>query len=165
MPANCLKGANMRMLLFGLLLSLCTITVAISPAAPGEDTVEERSSPARVTNVGGVIAKIFDSWDGAMVLGDCNARNAKLTLYENGGFEWEVELMSIDINDEWYQSFEFYDGPPPGGTSFGKREGGRFDIKLKNTWRSWRRRGRSSPDPKLAAVFERIQTVRWTAGC
>jgi hypothetical protein len=28
----------MRTLLFGLLLSLCTITVAISPAAPGEDT-------------------------------------------------------------------------------------------------------------------------------
>ena len=156
----------MRTLFFGLLLSLCMITVAISPAAPAEDTdLVMRSSPARATNIGGLKAKIFDSWDGAMAPGDCKARNAKLTLYENGSLEWEVELMSADIDGEWIQSFEFYDGPSPGHTSFGNRRGRRFDIKLKNTRRSWRWGGPSSPDPKLAEVFERIQWVRWSAEC
>ncbi len=156
----------MRTLLFGLLLSLCTIDVAISHAATADDTdVVKRSSPARATKIGGSNAKTFDSWDGALAVGDCRARKAKLTLYENGSLEWEVDLLSRDVNAEWIQSFDFYEGPSPGHTSLGNRPGRRFEINLKNTWRSWRWGGPSSPDPKLAEVFERIQMVRWNMEC
>jgi len=155
----------MRTLLFGLLLSLSATTVAISRAAPPPEDAVERGSAARVTKIGDVNAKIFDSWDGALTPGDCKARNAKLTLYENGSLEWEAELISDDGTGEWIQSFDFYDGPSPGHTSLGNRQGRRIDLTLKRTWRSFRWGGPSSPDPKLAEVFGKVQWVRWTAEC
>ena len=155
----------MRTLFFRLFLALCTITVAIPRAALGQEISGKRNSPARVTTMGGFNAKVFDSWNGEMALGDCQARKAKLTVYENGSLEWEVELMSTDTGDEWNQSFDFYDDPSPGQTSLGNRRGGRFEFKYSNSWRSWRWGGPSSPDPKLAEVFDRIRTVRWSASC
>ena len=125
----------------------------------------QRSSPARVTKIGDSSAKIFDSWDAPLTVADCKARNAKLTLYENGSLEWEVELLSTDIDSDWIQSFDFYDGPSAGGAASAKRDGKRFMIKLKSRWYSWRWGGASSPDPKLAEGFERIQTVVWHVEC
>ena len=157
----------MGTLLFGLLLSLSTTTVAISHAAPAPEPgdVVKRGSAARVTKIGDVNAKIFDSWDGALTPGDCKARNAKLTLYENGSLEWEAELISDDGTGEWIQSFDFYDGPSPGLTSLGNRPGRRIELNLKRTWRSFRWGEPSSPDQKLAEVFGKVQWVWWTAEC
>ena len=155
----------MRTLLFGMLVSLSTTTVAISHAAPAPEDVVKRGAAARVTKIGDVNAKIFDSWDGPLTPGDCKARNAKLTLYENGSLEWETELLAADVDSEWIQFFDFYDGPAPGGAAIGKQDGKRFMIKLKSRWYSWRWGGPSSPDPKLAEIFGKVQWVRWTAEC
>ena len=152
----------MNRLFAGVLFSLCAISVSVSQAAtPDETDLLERSSPARADKIGDINAKTFDSWDGPLGVGDCRARNAKLTLYENGSLELEVELLSRDIDAEWIQSFDFYDGLEPSGTSLGKRDGLRFAITVARKWYSWRWGGPSSPDPQLAEMFERIQMVEW----
>jgi len=154
----------MRRLFFGLVLSLGTIAVTISPAASQTEDIEDtRTSTAQVEKVGDLNAKVFDAWESEMVLGDCKARRSKLTLYENGSIQWETEIISIDVDDEWYDFFEFFDGSIDGQAPLSSTPERLFSIKIMNRWRTLK--WASDPDPQLAEMYQRIKTIRWIARC
>lgn len=155
----------MRTLLVGSLVSLGIVALTTAVAAPGENVTAKASAPARLTKIGDQNAKVFDTWgSGEIKRGDCSARNAKLVVYQNGSVEWDAEMRSTDAGDEWEQSFAFYEGAPK-KTLLGNKPTVRFNIKAGNKWLPWRSGGPSSPDPKLAGVFERIQVVEWESSC
>jgi hypothetical protein len=155
-----------KKLFAGLLVSVLTIAFTSTgyPAADPADLnpMEEANSPARVMKIGDQTVKVFDAWGASEVKrGDCRARNPKLTVYQNGSIEWEVEMRSKDAGDEWMHAFEFLGG----GSVLGSRPVVRYTIMQGNKWLTWHSGGASAPDSKLAGVFDRIQTVRWSSAC
>lgn len=109
--------------------------------------------------------KIFTNWTpGNTATGACQSRNGKLILYSDGSREWEVELLSASGGTRWEQAFHFYDTEKPDHTWFGSRSAGAFNINYGNIWTYWRHR-RGAADLKLAAAFDKIKYVVWSAGC
>jgi len=109
--------------------------------------------------------KIFVNWTPVNAPpGACQARNGRLILYSDGSQEWEIELLSPNGAATWDQAFHFYDTGKPEHTWFGSRSGGTFDIRYSNVWTYWRHR-RGPADLKLAAAFDKISYVLWSAGC
>jgi hypothetical protein len=109
--------------------------------------------------------KIFTNWTPANVpAGACQSRNGRLILYSDGSQEWEIELLSASGGTRWEQAFHFYDTEKPDHTWFGSRSAAGVDINYRNVWMYSRHR-RGPGDLKLAAAFDRIRYVVWSAGC
>ena len=109
--------------------------------------------------------KIFTNWTPVNApASPCQSRNGKLILYSDGSQEWEIELLSPSGGTKWVQAFHFYDTERPDHTWFGSRSAESVAINYGNIWTYWRHR-RGTGDLKLAAAFDKIKYVVWSAGC
>ncbi len=144
-----------------LVLVLATMLSGCASVAQRE---QELAAGSEATAVEARQRKIFTNWTPVNApAGACQARNGRLILYSDGSQEWEIELLSPS-GARWQQAFHFYDTGRVDHTWFGSRPGGNFDINYTNVWTYWRHR-RGPADPRLAAAFDKIRYVVWSAAC
>jgi hypothetical protein len=147
--------------------SIVVLSLATSFLGCGSVTLTDRELAAgsEATAVEGRQRKVFTNWTPVNPPpGSCQARNGRLILYSDGSQEWEIELLSPNGAARWGQTFSFYDSGKPDHTWFGSRWGGNFDIIYTNVWTYWRHR-RGPADARLAAAFDKISYVVWSAAC
>ena len=150
---------------FAVSLVLLSLATALSGCGSVTPTYRELAAGSEATAVEGRQRKIFTNWTPVNPPpGACQARNGRLILYSDGSQEWEIELLSPNGAARWNQIFSFYDSGKPDHTWFGSRLGGNFDIIYSNVWTYWRHR-RGPADLKLAAAFDKISYVVWSAAC
>jgi len=153
----------------GKTLSATLLVLAFAAMLFGCGSVAQRNAElaagSEMTTVETRQRKIFANWTPVSAPpGACQARNGRLILYSDGSQEWEIELLSPNGFARWDQAFHFYDTGKPDHTWFGSRSGGGFNINYTNVWTYWRHR-RGPADLRLAAAFDKISYVVWSAAC
>ena len=157
--ARAVKAVPATLLVFAL------TTTLLGCARMASEKESELLAGSEMTTLETRQRKIFTNWTPVTAsMGACQSRNGKLILYSDGSQEWEVELISPSGGTRWEQAFHFYDTEKPDHTWFGSRSGGSVDLSYQNIW-TFSRRRRGPGDLRLAAAFDRIRYVVWSAGC